>query len=252
MTNSLESYTSEGTGRVASGVVRGRSHRAAARAAGILFLISYTSFLAGSAPMREIGHDLAAIHTQSGQLVTGVVLEFGNVAAIVGFAVVLLPYLRSGGEALAHGYVAMRVLEGAAYLVAGVATASLITLSEDYVAAGSPAGGAYRAAQAIAVGQSTWAVTIAFLPFATGAVLLYVLLYRTRLVPRFIAVWGLVAVGLVAVFNLVGADVTKIGPEVLLAVPIILNELFLAGWLIVKGFDQTALARSDAPTPTAI
>jgi len=232
-----------------------RSHRAAARAAGILFLISYASFTVGSvlvAPMRDVGNDLAVIHTQSGQLITGVLLEFGNIAAIVGFAVVLLPYLRRGGEGLAHGYVAMRVLEGAAYLIAGVATASLITLSEEYGAAGSPGGGAYHAAQAVAVGQSTWAVTIAFVPFATGAVLLYVLLYRTRLVPRFIAVWGLVAVGLVAVFNLMDSDVTELGPAALLVVPIIVNEFFLAGWLIVKGFDQMALAPSDAPTPAPV
>ncbi len=253
MANALTSQARGRTGTAPYGATHLRSHRAAARAAGILFLISYASFFVGEvlvAPMRDVGHDLALIHTQSGQLVTGVVLEFGNVAAIVGFAVVLLPYLRRGGEGMAHGYIAMRVLEGAAYLIAGVATASLITLSQEYVAAGSPGGGAYRATQAIAVGQSTWAVSIAFVPFATGAVLLYVLLYRTRLVPRFVAVWGLVAVALAAVFNLVGGDATQVGPAVLLVVPIILNEFFLAGWLIVKGFDPRALARSDAPTST--
>jgi hypothetical protein len=250
MTSSLELQTREGIGTAVPEATHTRPHKAAARVAGVLFLISYASFIAGEAlvtPFRDVGHDLAVIHTQSGQLVTGVVLEFGNVAAIVGFAVVLLPYLRRGGEALAHGYVAMRVLEGAAYLIAGIATSSLITLSEEYVAAGSPGAGGYRAAQAFAVGQSTWAVTIAFVPFAVGAVVLYVLLYRTRLVPRFIAVWGLVAVALVATFNLLGADVTEFGPAVLLVAPIILNEFFLAGWLIVKGFDETALTPSDAP-----
>ena len=229
------------------------SHRAAARAAGILYLISWVSFLVGTAlvaPMRDVGHDLATIHTESGQLLAGLLLEFGNIAACTGFAVVLLPYLRRGGEALAHGYVAIRVLEGAVYLIAGVSAASLITLSEEYVAAGSPGGGVYQAAQAVAVGQSTWALTIHVMPYVTGAVLLYVLLYRTRLVPRFIAVWGLLAVGLLTVFNLMGADVTTGGPAVLLVVPIAVNELFLAGWLIVKGFDQRALASSDAATPT--
>ncbi len=143
MTSSLESYTSEATGTATRGATHLRSHRGAARAAGILFLISYASFIIGEvlvAPMRDVRHDLAVVHTQSGQLITGVVLEFGNVAAIVGFAVVLLPYLRRGGDGLAHGYVAMRVLEGAVYLIAGVATASLITLSKEYVAAGSPGG----------------------------------------------------------------------------------------------------------------
>jgi len=233
---------------------RVRSHRTAARAAGILYLISWASFLVGTvlvAPMRDVGHELAAIHTESGQLLAGLLLEFGNIAACTGFAVVLLPYLRRGGEALAHGYVAIRVLEGAAYLIAGVSAASLITLSEEYVAAGSPGGGVYQAAQAVAVGQSTWALTLHVMPYVTGAVLLYVLLYRTRLVPRFIAVWGLVAVALLAAFNLIGADVTTAGPAVLLVVPIAVNELFLACWLIVKGLDQRVLAASDAVTPTA-
>ena len=233
---------------------RMRSHRAAARAAGILYLISWVSFLVGTvlvAPLRDVGHDLAAIHTESEQLLGGLLLEFGNIAACIGFAVVLLPYLRRGGEALAHGYVALRVLEGAVYLIAGVSTASLITLSEEYVAAGSPDGSGYQAAQAVAVGQSTWALTLHVMPYVAGAVLLYVLLYRTRLVPRFIAVWGLLAVGLLTVFNLMGADVTNGGPAVLLVVPIAINELFLAGWLVVKGFDQRALAPSDAATPTS-
>ena len=229
-----------------------RSDRTAARSAGLLYLVSWASFLVGTAlvaPVRDVGHDLADIHTESGQLLAGLLLEFGNIAACIGFAVVLLPYLRRGGEALAHGYVALRVLEGAAYLVAGVSAASLITLSEEYVAAGSPAGEAYQAAQAVAVGQSTWALTVHVMPYATGAVLLYVLLYRTRLVPRFIAVWGLVAVGLLAAFNLLGADVTEGGPAVLLVVPIAVNELFLAGWLIVRGFDERALAPSSPATP---
>lgn len=229
-----------------------RSDRAAASAAGILFLVSYASFTVGTVlvePMRGIDADLVGIHTQSGQLVAGLLLEFVNVAAVVGFAVVLLPYLRRGGEALAHGYVAMRVLEGAVYLIAGVATASLITLSEQAVGAGGTDAGALRAAQVAAVGQSTWAGTLAVAPFVVGAVLLYLLLYRTRLVPRFIAVWGLIAVGLIVALNLMGTDVTELGPAALLAVPIIGNELFLAVWLIVRGFTPTA--RRSSPIAPA-
>jgi hypothetical protein len=254
MTNSSDVSIGSGVGTPPQTAALLRSAKASARAAGILYLISWVCFFVGAAlvsPMRDVGHDLAAIHTQSGQLITGVLLEFGDVAATVGFAVVLLPYLRSGGEALAHGYVAMRVLGAVMYLIAGAATASLITLSEQFVAAGSPVGGAYRAAQAVAVGQATWAVTLDVAPFAVGAVLLYVLLYRTRLVPRFIAVWGLVGVGMLAVANLINPDVTQLGAGALLVVPMSLNELFLAGWLIVKGFDRRALAPTDAPPPAA-
>jgi hypothetical protein len=88
---------------------------------------------------------------------------------------------------------------------------------------------------------------LAFAPFAVGALLLFVLLFRTRLVPRYIAVWGVAAVALATVFNVIGADVTTFGPAVLLVVPIMLNELWLAGRLIVKGFDQQPAAVQSAP-----
>ena len=75
--------------------------------------------------------------------------------------------------------------------------------------------------------------------FALGAVLFYALLYRSKLVPRWLSVWGLVGVVMVVLMNVLGMDLTV---GWFFAMPIILNELFLAGWLLIRGFDKKALA----------
>ncbi len=79
----------------------------------------------------------------------------------------------------------------------------------------------------------------------TGAVLLYILLYRSRVVPRFISVWGFLAVAALAmtmVFDI--PDLTQtFEPAMLLYLPIVANELFLAGWLLVRGFQAETTPR---------
>ncbi len=228
-------------------------HRNSARAAGVLFLVSYLGFGLGGwllGPVRDPKHDLAAIQGEHVRVLLGVVLEFVNVAAIIGFAVLLLPYLRRAGESLAHGYVAMRILEGVTLLVPIVGTASLVQLSKDAAKAPAADAGTYRALQQAVLGQGLWASTINALPFLVGASLLYVLLFRTRLVPRFIPIWGLIAVALLAASNVLAPDKSVLNAAALLAVPIVLNEFFLAVWLIVKGFNTPPATQTDSAPPT--
>ena len=72
--------------------------------------------------------------------------------------------------------------------------------------------------------------------FIAGALFFYILLYRTGVVPRFIALWGgfaVLALTLVVVLTLLGVAWPGLG---LLVIPIVLNEVFLAFWLIFRGF----------------
>ena len=80
--------------------------------------------------------------------------------------------------------------------------------------------------------------------FGVGAVLLYSLLYVTRLVPRWLSVWGLVGAAAVFAFSLL---MFYGGGTKLLAIPIGVQEMVLAGWLIVRGFDVSALASAAEP-----
>ena len=84
-----------------------------------------------------------------------------------------------------------------------------------------------------------------------GALMFYYLLYQSKLIPRFISVWGLIgaplslAGGLIAIFgHRAGASMPT--STMILGLPIVLNELFIAIWLIAKGFNSSAIASESA------
>jgi hypothetical protein len=96
----------------------------------------------------------------------------------------------------------------------------------------------YEGLRSMALATNSWAGKLATVAFVLGAIGLYSLFYRSRLVPRFISAWGLIGVVLLIVANLLAVDVTAgFQPAAVLFLPIVLNELFLAIWLIVRGFD---------------
>jgi hypothetical protein len=216
------------------------SHRTTAAAVGGLFLLSYAGFSIGMAlvvPSLDPSTDLSAIGADEQRLVAGALFLFVNMAAIIGIAALLFPVIRSHGEGVALWYLGFRILEAAAFVVGSVSVLSLISVSEASIAA-APSAPVYEGLRSMALGANSWAGKLATVAFILGAIGLYSLLYRSRLVPRFISVWGLVAIALLIVGNLLAVDVTAgFQPAALLYLPIALNELFLALWLIVKGFD---------------
>jgi Domain of unknown function (DUF4386) len=83
--------------------------------------------------------------------------------------------------------------------------------------------------------------------FSLGAMLFYTLLYRSRLLPCFISVWGFIGAALILIMNIanLGADL-GLGVTLVFVLPIILNEIFLGIWLIVRGFNPSAAADDAA------
>jgi len=78
--------------------------------------------------------------------------------------------------------------------------------------------------------------------FGLAALLFFCLLVRSKLVPRFISVWGLIVAVSVLTWNLLETFGTHVSFGTILALPIILSEVFLGLWLIVKGFNSSAPA----------
>jgi NADH:ubiquinone oxidoreductase subunit 6 (subunit J) len=84
-----------------------------------------------------------------------------------------------------------------------------------------------------------WSSIVENFPYGSAAVILYILLYQSELIPRWLSVWGLagaalmLAMGLLRLFG---------KPVIYLAIPLILNELVLAVWLIVTGFNSSETA----------
>lgn len=218
--------------------------RTTAAAVGALFLLSYAGFSTGMAlvaPSLDPSADLASIAADEPRLIAGALFLFVNMAAIVGIAALLFPVMRPHGEGVALWYIGFRILEAAAFVIGSVGILSLISVSEASTAAASSAP-VSEGLRSMALAVNWWAGKLATVAFILGAVTLYSLLYRSGLVPRFISAWGLVAVGLLIVANALAVDVTAgFQPLALLYAPIALNELFLAGWLLVRGFSGAAV-----------
>jgi hypothetical protein len=217
------------------------SDRNAARVAGALFIAATVPFsisVAVLAPLLESPDFLALIAGHPGRVSAGILLELTNHVAVVGIAVVLYPILRRDSERLALGYVVARSIEGALF---AVATTNLIKLKalSDRVGAANPSG-VEALSTTLLAGHDWNQVTLPFVAFALGALILNYHLFRRKLVPRWISGWGFVAgasILLARLFLLGGAPLT---PTIVTAMdaPIFAQEMVFAVWLIVRGFAE--------------
>jgi hypothetical protein len=226
-----------------------------ARIAGVLFLTAMVTSLVGGGWLESIlaaPDYLATIAANETQVIVGVLLELINCAAVVGIAVVLFPVLKRHSEALALGYVGIRVVEAVILIVAVISPLLLITLSQEYVAVGPSDASYFQTLGALFIAARaylTGLLTSVF--FGLGAVLLYYSLYQSKLVPRFISVWGFIGVASVLTWNLLEAFGMSISAGMVFGLPIILNEILLGIWLIVKGFNSSPIASPAAQVDLA-
>ena len=214
---------------------------------GVLFLVSYCGVFIGNtflAPILDAPDFLRNVYPHKIQVIIGVLLELINDAVVVGIAVMLFPILKKHSESITLWYVVFRVIEAVIYIVAKVSTLSLITVSQEYIAAGVSGASYFQALGVLASAGRYWAGEMAAIFFILGALVFYSLLYKSKLLPRFISVWGLVALAMLLTAKGFGVpDLTQgFNPGQILYFPIVLNELFLAIWLIVKGFSSSAIA----------
>ena len=85
-----------------------------------------------------------------------------------------------------------------------------------------------------------WASIVENFPYGLAALIFYYLLYQSELIPRWLSVWGLIGATLMLAMGLL--RMFGRSAVIYLAIPIILNELVLAVWLIVIGFNSSATA----------
>ena len=215
-----------------------------ARIVGALFLIAMVASLAGGIWLESIiaaPDTLDKVSAQETQVALAALLELINGISVIGIAVMMFPILKKQDEGLALGYVALRILEAALIVAALCIPLALIPLSKDLMAADAAgaaslqtAGASFLAARAVLTDQVLGII------FGLTALPFYYLLYRSRLVPVFISVWGLIAAVSILAWNLLEMVGLHISVGMIFALPIILNEIFLGLWLIVKGFDTPA------------
>jgi hypothetical protein len=196
--------------------------------------------------------------THKNDVITWALLNLAGAVAAAGVAFMLYPILRrvadtSVEQGLALWYVGTRITESSMVLVAVLATWAFLPLSRGLAAAGAPDASQFQSGGTVLQSTSDLALTLAQSVFAIGAVMLYSLLFASRLVPRWLSLWGLAAAPLFLVASLSllwTGDPNSTLANILFA-PLAVQELVLAMWLIVKGFDASALASRPATAEVA-
>jgi len=173
------------------------SSRKSAIIVGALMLIAYAVLFSGS---------LEALIVMLIESISGV--------AVIGIAVIMFPIFKPHNERLTLDYIVLKIIEGVLLMIAGIILFSTLLLEMRY-----------------------WIYVIHPYIFILSALIFYYLLYQSKLIPRFISVWGVIAVIMLLVGNLL--EIMGYSPAwlIILFLPIMLNEVFLAIWLIVKGFN---------------
>lgn len=224
-----------------------KAYRKTAVAVGVLYILATAMALLGSALTSGVSgaaDHLAELAGSGDRFVAGALLAVASGLCVVVLAGLLFPILRRRNEGAALVYFGVRILEAVTLVVSAVATLLLVTVGRESLASEAAAGSPLRTTAALLQGLHEWAFPLNPFVFGLGAVLLYSLLYATRLVPRWLSVWGFAGAAAVFAFSLLRFYGKG---TVLLAVPIGVQEMVLAGWLIARGFDVSALA-GWAPT----
>ena len=215
-----------------------------ATTAGVLFVVATVAALL-TAPLLGSLLDgdgfLSGVAAHQTRLQVAALLQIVAALSIPAIAIALYPVLNKHGAAMALGSVAFRLIEGAFMALSAVGVLVLVAMS-DRVATGGTGSAAAASSANLVRDLRDAAGCVSGLAFCTGATLYYVVFYRSRLIPRWLSGWGLVGTGLaflselLVLFAVIGS---LSAGQMALNIPIAIQEMVFAVWLIWKGFRTT-------------
>jgi hypothetical protein len=225
------------------------NYRKTAIIVGVLYIIGTVAGIvnvAVSEPARAEAY-LVSIAANPNQITVAAlcVLIMGLALALV--PIVLFPLLKKYNEVLAIGYVVFRgALETALYIGMTVGWLVLIVLGLEYVKAGAPAESYFQTLGTLVLAGNDALNTILIIVFSLNALMLYTVFYQSKLIPRWISIWGFIAIllHLTTAFLLLFGIVESSNMSTLIAFNflILVQEMVMAVWLIAKGFNTAASA----------
>jgi Domain of unknown function (DUF4386) len=220
------------------------SYRTTARVVGVLYLAGFVVGIVGTGLFQSVlgaPDHLSTVAANNMLLGIGAILWLMAVAGDAAHGVLMLPVLKPYSERLAFGYFGARIVDAVFIAVFILFVLVQIPLSSEYLKAAAPDTIYLQALSTVSAQVSQYAYAIGMSTLGAAGLMLCYTLYRARLVPRPVAVWGLVGYAII----LGGMLSELMGSGLSLASSAVggLWEVFIGGWLIAKGF-------SSAPVPS--
>jgi hypothetical protein len=223
------------------------SNKKTAIIVGVLFLTAMFTAMLGSGLIKsilDVPDYLTNVYPNKTRVIIGILLELICAVAVVGIAVMLFPILEKHNRNIAFGYLGFRIIESAIILVSAISLLSLITLSQEYDKVGAPGASSFQALGALAVAGHYWAFQMVIIVCGIAGLMFCYLLYGSRLIPRFMSVLGIIGYPLSLVVPLL--DMFGHSAGMILFLPGSLFEIVFPIWLIVKGFNSSAIDSESA------
>jgi hypothetical protein len=234
------------------------TNRKTAIIVGILFIIGTASgVLSGvvTAPIMAGSTYPLNVDASETQWIIGTLLVLLMGLSLAMVPVLLYPIFRKHNEVLAFGSVLFRgVLEAVCETLLVISMFLLLTVSEIYGKTGAADASNFQTLGSMLIAAGDWIQLIGGIVFSVGALMIFALFYQTRLIPRWLSAWGFIG----AVLYFVAKFVSMFGPLHtapsidsgigLLMIPTLILEIVFAVWIIVKGFNPSAIAALSAKT----
>jgi hypothetical protein len=217
-------------------------YRKTAIIVGALFIIATAITIVGIVSMGSSLEDdpvdlLKVADNENGIIIAGICWIILAIA-VAGIGFFMHPILKKYHEGLSLGYVSLRLIETVLILVSVISLQSLLTLSQEFVA-GDLNATDYEPSVILLMALFNWSFIIGTMIFlGLGGLVLNYMLFKLKLVPVWLSIWGLIGGACVLLYGLIslfGSD------PAILAAPIAIQEMVFAVWLIAKGFNSPAI-----------
>jgi hypothetical protein len=208
---------------------------------GVLFIIATVATLVSYLFFNYIYEPdyLTVVATNENQVLIGVLFMLTATASIVGIPVALFSILKKYNERLALGYVGARIFEGLFFTINIITLLSILSLSHEFVNAAAPNISYFETSGSLLLAKFEWTSILLDFPFALSALIVNYLFYKSKVIPRWLSGWGIIGGILFLPGILLG--MFNLNDPTLLFGLLGLQEMGLAAWLIIKGFNTSAI-----------
>jgi uncharacterized membrane protein len=225
------------------------TYRTTARIVGAMYLAGFVVGIGGIVLIQSIlgaPDHLATLPANSILLAIAAVLWLMAAAWDAAHGVLMFPILKHHNERIAVGYLGFRLMDGLIIAIMVLFILVQIPIGSEYVNAGASDASYLQALSTVFMQAQLDAYNIAMTTLGISGLILCYSFYKSKLIPRLLAIWGLVGYATIlcgSVLEVLGFNLLTIH-----AIPGGLWELFIGVWLIVRGFNPSAFVSDPDKT----
>jgi hypothetical protein len=212
------------------------TYRTTARVVGMLYILGFVVGIAGS--VLSAPGPLTTVSAKSMMIAIGALLWVIAAAGDAAHGVMMFPILKQHNERIALGYFGARIVEAAIIAISALFILLQIPLGSEYLKVGASETSYLQSLSALFTQSQLYTYQIGMVALGVAGLTLCYGLYRAKLVPRFMVIWGLI--GYVSFLGGSMLEILGFNLQLIHTIPGGLWEMSIGVWLIAKGFNSTA------------